>query len=170
MRNVVLVIALLVSGLFPASVKAAASGRVGYVETARVLRESKAAIAAREKLEGSLKEKQAVVDAEKVKVDALKAELDKGEKTLSQSQKEAKAKEILDRSAALQKMVADARKDVGEADQASTNAVVERMKATLEKLRKAKGYDLIVEKASVLSARDDLDLTGELIKAMDAQR
>ncbi len=164
--------ALVFLSIAPAVARAATAGKVGYVELARVLRDSSAAKGARDQLQKAVQAKQAAVDLEKAKVDVLKAELDKAAPTLSEVQKNARAKEILDRQTALQKMVVDARKEVGDADQASTKVVVDRMKAVLDKVAKAKGYDLVVEKsaASVLFARDGIDLTDDVIKAMDAQK
>jgi outer membrane protein len=156
--------------LTPALATAAPGGRVGFVELARVLRESKAAGAFREKLEADLKERQAAVNAEKAKLDALEAEYAKAEKTATEAQKQARQKELQEKSAALQKRVADARKEVTDADQASTKSVVELMNSVLTKIAESKGYDLVVEKAgaSVLYGRRGVDLTDEVIRQMDA--
>jgi outer membrane protein len=151
---------------------ARAAEKLGYVDVAKVLADSRAGKTARAQLDKGVKERQSRVDEEKRKLEALKADYERNASTLTDQQKQARQQDFQEKAQAYQKTVAGARKEVSDSDAEQTRKVMEQMRLVIDSIGKADDYGLIVEKSatSVLYAKDGTDLTGKVVRQMDAQK
>src|SRR6266851_4760424 len=125
----------------------ASNGRVAIVDIQRILARSVAGAAAREQLEKDKAGMQRQLDGQKVELEKMRDELEKKGQLLS----------------------ADARREKKE--DALLQKVLQDVAGLIQRLGKEKGFAVVVERqrAGVLYASTDADLTDDVLKAYDDQ-
>jgi outer membrane protein len=141
--------------------------KLAMVDMQRVLNETKAGKAARDKLEKSSKSKQAKFDKKRA---ALEAEA--GKLGTLKGQELAAAQEKLQReSIELQNMLMALEQELGEQHNKLLETMYQNAQAIVAELAKDKGLDLVLvrDPMTVIYAKDGLDITGEVVQRYDAK-
>ena len=141
--------------------------KLAMVDMQRVLNETKAGKAARAKLEKSSKSKQAKFDKKRA---ALEAEA--GKLGSLKGQELAAAQEKLQReSVELQNMLMALEQELGDQHNKLLESMYSNAQAIVADLAKEKGLDLVLvrDPMTVIYAKDNLDITTEVVSRYDAK-
>ncbi|MGW8271842.1 MAG: OmpH family outer membrane protein [Thermodesulfovibrionales bacterium] len=143
--------------------------KIGYVNMRKALNECVAGKGAKDNLEKTIKDRQALLDEEKKKLEGLQEDFEKKAALLSDKAKQEKQKEFQEKVQAYQKMVADAQKELNEKEAAATKSIIEGLRSVIAEFAAKEGYTLVFEETeiSVLYAKEGLDLTDRVIKLYD---
>jgi outer membrane protein len=155
----------LVSG--PAAAEVPKVKKLAMVDMQRVINETKAGKAARDKLEKSSKSKQAKFDKKR---SALEAEAQK--LGTLRGQELAAAQEKLQReSIELQNMLMALEQELGDQHNKLLESMYQNAQAIVAELAKEKGLDLVLvrDPMTVLYAKDGLDITADVVQRYDAK-
>lgn len=140
--------------------------RVGFVNTDRIFKEATTAKAAQAKLEQEFSKR------EKDLVDqgaAIKAQSDKLEReapTLSESQRSARQKQLVDMDRDFQRKRREFQEDLNARKNEELQQVLERANKVVKQVAEAEKYDLILQDAVYINPKHDI--TDKVIKALNA--
>ena len=100
----------------------------------------------------------------------MQQELEQGGMMLSDETKRAKAVEFQKKMYELQQTYGQLQQELAQAEAKATKKIFDKMGVIIKDIAKEKSYDLVLERteSAVLFAKDDMDLTGELIKRYNA--
>lgn len=139
---------------------------MGFVNTDRIFKEASTAKAAQAKLEQEFSKR------EKELVDlgaSLKSLVDKFERespTLSESQKNARQKQLLEQDRDFQRKRREFQEDLNQRRNEETAGIVERANKVIKGIFEGEKYDLILQ--DVVFAGPRVDITDKVIKALNA--
>jgi outer membrane protein len=136
--------------------------RVAYIDLQRVLARSAAGVAAREQLERDKAGMQKDIEVKRKELETLRDELEKkGPLMTADERKRRDAARLAD----------DFQKELEKKESVLLQKVLQDVSGVIEKVGKERGYELIIERqrAAVLYASPEADLTEEIIKAYDQQ-
>jgi outer membrane protein len=147
---------------------AGAPGRIAFVSTERILRDSAPAMRAQKKLEGEFKKR----DDELAKVaDQLKRmqeELDKNSVTMSETQRRNKEREFGDLNRDFQRKQREFREDINARRNEELAQVVEQANRVIRQIAEQEKFDIIFqEMPAYVSPR--IDITDKVIKALEGK-
>jgi outer membrane protein len=140
--------------------------RVGFVNTDRIFKEATTAKMAQTKLE------QEFAKREKELVDfgnTLKAASDKFEReapTLSESQRGARQKQLVDQDRDFQRKRREFQEDLNSRKNEELQQVLERANKVVKQVAEAEKYDVILQEAVYINPKHDI--TDKVIKALNA--
>ncbi len=157
------VVTSLVAG--PASAEVPKVQKLAMVDMQRVLNDTKAGKAARNKLEKSSKVKQAKFDKKRANLESEAAKLGS-----LKGQELAAAQEKLQReSIELQNMLMALEQELGDQHNKLLEKMYKNSQAIVADMAKEKSIDLVLvrDPMTVIYAKDGLDVTGEVIKRYD---
>lgn len=144
-----------------------ASPKIGYIDTQRVLRESKAAQDARNAIVEDLKQKQAVYQAKEQEV--LRMQQDYAKERDALSKEIAKDRqEILSKSIKeLKRLKVDLEEELNKKHREMTETILREVAEIIKDFRSEKDYTLLFERKNIISADPDIDVTDEIIRIYD---
>jgi len=168
-------LALVLATIFLAGVStqamAQAQPNIGVFDLQKVLNDSKKGKAARATLEKNFKSKQDALKKKEGEITKLRDELVKMVKS-----KSAKPEELSKKDEELQKLMVAYQEQLGKANDDMRNDEEKALKPLVDKavqtagdLGRQRGYIMVIEvqQAGVVFALDNMDLTGDIIKAVD---
>jgi outer membrane protein len=160
-----LVLATLLAGC--ALGAAAQELKIGYINSERLLRESAPAKAAQTKLESEFgrREREITEDANQLKAAADR--LDKEAPTLSETERNRRQRELIDRDRDLQRKRRAFQEDLNQRKNEELANVVERANRVIKKIFDDEKYDLILQDG-VVFAGPRVDITEKVIRALNA--
>jgi outer membrane protein len=140
-------------------------GKLAMVDMQRVLNETKAGKAARDKLEKSSKAKQAKFDKKREKLESDASKLD----TLSGAQLAAAQEKLQQESMELQNMLMALEQELAKQQQQLLEEMYSNSQAIVAEIAKSKGLDLVLvrDQMTVIYAKAGLDITAEVVKSYD---
>jgi outer membrane protein len=147
---------------------ARAEVKMGYVDLQKALTQVSEGKAAKDKLEKRVKAKQVEFDKMQDDVKRLKDELETQGAMMKDELKRQKIQDYQRKLMELQDFYLGNQKELAEEEAKLTKPILERFEKILRKLGKDEGYTLIVEKAAVVYAGPQVDLTERLIKEFNA--
>lgn len=170
MRTIVAVVVAAVVSLSAPCV--AEETRVYVVDMQRVINESLVGKAARSNLEADAKKREAVLEKSRKELAKLGEDLQKQGALLSADALEEKRRVYAKRERDFQRLVEDQRAEVGKRQDAEMVKVIKEIDAAIAEVGAKGGYPFIIEKDPrlVLHANARLDLTAEVVKALDAKK
>lgn len=144
---------------------------IGYVDMRKVMNESKAGKRDTAVLEKLAKEKQAALQKEDQKLQALQQDFQKNAMILTDQQKQEKQKDFQGKVEAFKKMQADAQQDFGKRQAELTNKAIAEIKLLVVDLAREQKLAFVFEMAeiAVLHAEPGMDLTPKVIEKYDAK-
>ena len=147
-----------------------ASAKVGVIDTQEVLRDSRAAKDARAILLEDLKEKSGLFSKKQDEVRLLEEELKiKGDK-MEESERRGKT-DLLSREVKnLQRLKDDLEEELNRKNVELTQRILEEVLEILKEFRKKNKFSLILEKKTVVSHDEGIDITKDIIKLYDARK
>ena len=159
--------AMLVAGfvLIP-SVGFAQQLKVGYVNLQRAINEVEEGKKAKARLKRDFKKKQQKLDALQNELKKMKKTFDDKTMMLNEETKRKKAMEFQRKMYELQQTYMKLQGELAKAEAKATKKIFDKMGKIIKQIAKEKKYDLVLERteSAILYARDDMDLTNELIK------
>lgn len=164
MKNIILVIA---SVLMTTSLQAEI--KIGVVDMQAALQGVSAGKSAKSKLENEFKKKQAEFQKKEQGLKKMKDELEKKALAYTEEQKRKKAMEFNQKMMAFREEVGKSQQAIALRERELTLPIIEELRKQVDVLAKKKGFSIVLEKSeqSVMFAKDDLDLTKDLISAFE---
>jgi outer membrane protein len=147
------------------------NGRVAIVDIQRILARSVAGAAAREALEKDKAGMQRQLDGQKVELEKMRDELEKKGQLLSADARREKQDALERKVRDVRRLVDDLQAQLQKKEDALLQKVLADVAGLIQRLGKEKGYAIVVERqrAGVLYASADADLTEDVLKAYDDQ-
>ncbi len=151
-----------------ASLAQAQDFKMGFVNTERIFREAASAKQAQAKLEQEFaKREKELVDAG----NALKAASEKLEReapTLSESQRNARQKQLIEQDRDFQRKRREFQEDLNARKNEEQQVVVERANRAVKQVAESEKYDVVFQEAVYVNPRHDI--TDKVIKALNAAK
>ena len=161
MGSLLITIALLI----PTASFAQETKKIAFVDLQRALNEVDEGKKAKTKLKKEFEERQKQLDKRQKELEALKAELEQ-QMMLSEEAKRGKAMNFQQKMYELQQTYMQLQGELAQQEAAATKKIFDKMGKIIEEMAKEKGYDLVLERteSAILFAKDNMELTDELIK------
>jgi len=160
------VLSMALAALMPAS-HAQAENRIGFVNTARILRDAVPAVRAQKKIEAEFAKR----DQELAKIaDQLKRmqdELERQGVTMPESQRRTKEREFNDQNRDFQRRQREFREDLNQRRNEELALVVEQANRVIRQIAEQEKYDIIFQDAVYANPR--IDITDRVIKALESK-
>ena len=149
----------------------ASNGRVAIVDVQRILARSVAGAAAREALEKDKAAMQRQLDGQKTELEKMRDELEKKGQLLSADARREKQDAMERKVRDVRRLVDDLQAQLQKKEDALLQKVLQEVAGLIQRLGKEKGYSVVIERqrAGVLFAAVDADLTDDVLKAYDDQ-
>ena len=150
---------------------ATSSGRVAIVDIQRILARSVAGTAAREQLEKDKAAMQRQLDGHKGELEKMREELEKKGQLLSADARRDKQDAMERKVRDVRRLVDDLQAQLQKKEDALLQKVLQEVAGLIQRLGKEKGFSVVIERqrAGVLYAAVDADLTDDVLKAYDDQ-
>ncbi|MGA1041241.1 MAG: OmpH family outer membrane protein, partial [Burkholderiaceae bacterium] len=156
-------VSALVLSLAPVAV--AANGKVGFVSTERILRDSSPAKAAQKKLETEFAKREKEVQDLAAKLRGLSEKLERDAPVMAEAERGKRQREIADMERDLQRRQREFREDLNQRRNEELAAVVERANRAIRQIAEAEKYDIIFQEA--VYASPGIDITEKVIRVLN---
>ena len=164
----VLVIAGLVAGLACGNAMAAAN--VVVADSQAALMATDVAKKAIEKLQGELKTQRDRMDAIRKEVKAIEDRFQKDASVLSEAEKKNLQKQAESKLSEYRNLAETVQKRSQEVQGELLQRMIPKMETVIDELRKANGYDIIIEKKNVIFADPSADITRKITEKLNASK
>ena len=140
--------------------------RIGFVNTDRIFKEASTAKAAQTKLEQefSKREKDLVDQGAAIKANADR--LERESPTLSESQRQARQKQLVDQDRDFQRKRREFQEDLNARKNEELQQVLERANRVVKQVAESEKYDLILQEAVYVNPKHDI--TEKVIKVLNS--
>ena len=142
----------------------APTGKFGFVNTERILREAAPAVLAQKRIDAEFRKRDNEISRIAAQLKQLQADLDKNAK-MSEQQRRGKEREFADLNRDFQRNQRVFREDLDKRRTEEMAAVVEQANRIIREIAEQEGYDIIFQDSVFASAR--IDITDRVMKAMD---
>lgn len=165
-KSIIVPAVLIIVAIFTCSAFAADAAKIGVVSFEKIIKESSAGKVMQKDLKANFEQLQAKLQAEEKKVKDMSAALEREALVLSAEKKLERQRELRDKADDLKKMNADYTQEIRILQNKKINQIQKEIFEISNKLGKAQGYLLIIEKktAGVIYAADEVDITDTVIK------
>jgi outer membrane protein len=169
MKKFVLLLPLLM--LLNPVAMAADQPAIGYVDVRKVLLESKLGKKNKAEFEKMIKEKEGALGKEEEKLKAMQESFQKDQLMMTDEQKMARQKTFQEKADAYQKMVRDAKQEIGKKDNEYTSKALTEIRAIVADLAREMKLSLVLEasESGLLYAEQSMDLTPKVMEKYDAK-
>lgn len=141
--------------------------KIGFVDMNKIMKDSKAAVKAREVFRKDLDAKKATLKEKSEKVAKLDKELKKLDKDSSEWKE--KRDKLAGEFKELKKMEKDVNEQLQKKDVELTKKIIADVQQILNKMVKSENYSIILDKKSFMAGKDGFDITDKVMKMYDAQ-
>ena len=150
----------------------AAEGKLLVVDMQRVITDSILGKAAQADLQNEAKKREAKLQQRGGQVKEMAEQIEKQSSLLSKDALEQKKQEVAKKQKELERTVADERQEMAKFRDEALMKVVKAARKAVQDIAAAKGAPIIMEKDPqvVLYVNPELDITGEVIKALDNKK
>ncbi|HUQ74650.1 MAG TPA: OmpH family outer membrane protein [Burkholderiales bacterium] len=153
----------------PAQDKPAApalTGKFGFVNTERILRDATPAQRAQKKIEAEFQKRDQELARLADQLKRMQEELEKNGVTMSETQRRTKEREFADLNREFQRKQREFREDLNQRRNEELAQVVEAANRVIRQIAEQEKYDIIFQDAVFASPR--IDITDKVIKALEA--
>jgi len=154
---------------FAAGSVGAAATKVGFINMQKVLANSDAGKAAQKAMEKKMKELKASFKKEEDALLALKKEIEKKSSAWSEEKKQEKAIEFQKKRRDLGMKQEDANLELKRLREKHIGPILKKLEVVIQEVAKKEGYTMIFPRSAIVYAADSVDLTSEIIKALNAK-
>jgi outer membrane protein len=142
-------------------------GRIGFVNTARILRDAAPAVRAQKKIEAEFakRDQELAKTAEQLK--RMQDELERQGVTMQESQRRAKERDFNDLNRDFQRRQREFREDLNQRRNEELALVVEQANRVIRQIAEQEKYDIIFQDAVYANPR--IDITDRVIKALEGK-
>ena len=164
--NAATVIAL---ALAAATLPAAAQGesRIGFVNTARILRDAVPAVRAQKKIEAEFSKRDQELAKTGDQLKRMQDELERQGVTMAESQRRTKERDFNDLNRDFQRRQREFREDLNQRRNEELALVVEQANRVIRQIAEQEKYDIIFQDAVYANPR--IDITDRVIKALEGK-
>lgn len=157
--------ALLASGAHAAEMK------IGFVDMQKAVQSTDSGKKAKKDLEGEFEKKKKELQAKEGDLKKMGEDLEKKKSVLSEEALAKKQSEFQEEMMKYREVVGKSQMDLQKKERDLTQPILDKMRRTIEKVAKEKGYSMVLENnAIVLFASKDNDLTDEVVKAFEKEK
>lgn len=157
---------ILVSGiaLVTISCGALAEGKIGFVNSQKILNDAPQAAKAKKKIEKDFEKRDQELQRIAKQLQGLQENLDKNAVTMAESDRRNKEREFGDLNRDFQRKQREFREDLSQRQNEEMAAIFERVNKVIKQIAEAEKYDVIFQEAVYASPR--IDITDRVIKAL----
>lgn len=157
--------ALSLSLVLPTMTHAQAAVKIGFVNTERILRDSKFAVESQKKMERDFAKRQKELEdlATKVKGEATK--LDKDAITLPEAEKARRQRDLAEMDREFQRKRREFEEDLAQRKNQVVGELVERANRVIRQIAEKENYDIIFQEAVYANKR--IDITDQVLGSLD---
>jgi outer membrane protein len=164
---VVFAMALSMGALFAGSASAQAEGRIGFVNTERILRDAVPAQRAQKKIEAEFAKRDQELSKMADQLKKTQDDLEKNTVTMSETQRRNKEREFADVNREFQRKQREFREDLNSRRNEELAQVVEQANRVIRQIAEAEKYDIIFQDAVYANPR--IDITDKVIKTLEGK-
>lgn len=166
MKNMLIVLSMLMTASF-----AHAEAKVGYIDMQKAIQSTSAGKKAKTELEGDFNKKKKELEKKEADLKKMGEDLEKKKSVLSEDALNKKQAEFQEEMLKYRDVVGKSQIEIQKKERELTAPILEKMKKTIAKLAKEKGYTMVIENSQmVLYATPDADLTDEVVKAFEKEK
>ena len=144
-----------------------AEGKIGFVNSQKILNEAPQAARAKKKLEKDFEKRDQDLQRIAKQLQGMQENLDKNAVTMAESERRAKEREFGELNRDFQRKQREFREDLSLRQNEENAAIIEKANKAIKQLAETEKYDLIVQ--DVVWASPKLDITDKIIKALAAE-
>ena len=170
-RLPILILAALCASFAAAQDKPAApplTGKFGFVNTERILREAAPAQRAQKKIEAEFKKRDEELAKVASELKRLQEDLEKNAVTMSDAQRRTKERDFGELNRDFQRKQREFREDLNSRRNEELAQVVQQANSVIRQIAEQEKYDIIFQDAVFASPR--IDITEKVIKALEAAK
>jgi outer membrane protein len=163
----ILVAAALALAALPAAAQAPGQGKIGFVNTERILRDAVPAQRAQKKIEAEFQKRDQELARMAEQLKRLQDELERDAMTLSETQRRNKEREFGDVNREFQRKQREFREDLNQRRNEELAQIVEQANRVIRQIAEQEKFDIIFQDAVFASPR--IDITDKVIKALEGK-
>jgi outer membrane protein len=145
----------------------AQTGKFGFVNTERILRDAVPAQRAQKKIEAEFQKRDQELAKIAGELKRMQDDLDKNSVTMSEAQRRGKEREFGDMNREFQRKQREFREDLNQRRNEELARVVEQANRVIRQIAEQEKFDIIFQDAVFASPR--IDITDKVIKALDGK-
>ncbi len=142
-------------------------GKLGFVNTERIMRESAPAQRAQKKIEGEFTKRDQEVSRIADQLKRLQEELEKNAVTMTENQRRTKERELTELDRDFQRRRREFQEDLNQRRNEELAQVLEQANRAIRQIAEQEKYDIIFQDAVYANPR--IDLTEKVIKALEGK-
>jgi outer membrane protein len=142
--------------------------RIGFVSTDRILRDANAAKAAQAKLEQDFSRREKELNDMGGALKAASERLERDAPTLSDSQRAARQKALVEQDRDFQRKRREFQEDLNARKNEELQQVLERANRVIRQVAEQEKYDLVIQEAVYINPKHDI--TDKVIRALNASK
>jgi len=146
---------------------ALAEGKIGFVNTERILRDAAPAVRAQKKIEAEFAKRDQELSKVADQLKRMQDELEKNGVTMSETQRRAKERDFNELSRDFQRRRREFQEDLNQRRNEELASVVEQANRVIRQIAEQDKYDIIFQDAVYANPR--IDLTDKVIKALEGK-
>jgi len=143
------------------------TGKFGFVNTERILRDAAPAVKAQKKIEAEFQKRDQELAHAAEQLKKMQDELEKNSVTMSETQRRTKEREFGDLNRDFQRRQREFREDLNQRRNEELAQVVEQANRVIRQIAEQEKYDIIFQDAVFASPR--IDITDKVIKALEGK-
>ncbi len=167
MRPTLVSVLSLAAALALPAAPAAAEGKIGFVNTERIMRDSAPAQRAQKKIEGEFTKRDQELTRLADQLKRLQEDLEKNAVTMAETQRRAKERELADLDRDFQRRRREFQEDLNQRRNEELAQVLEQANRAIRQIAEQEKYDIIFQDAVYANPR--IDLTDKVIKALEGK-
>jgi len=141
-----------------------ADGKIGIINTEKVMRDSEPAKKAMKKLEKEFEKRGQDLEKLRQQAQRLQEEVEKNGLTMAENARKLKERELADVTRDYQRKQRELNEDFNARRNEELQAVVDRTNKAIRVIAEKEGYDLVLQEAAYVNPR--VDITEKVIKAL----
>jgi outer membrane protein len=143
---------------------ALAEGKIGFVNSQKILNDAPQAARAKKKIEKDFEKRDQDLQRIAKQLQGMQENLDKNGVTMSESERRAKEREFGELNRDFQRKQREFREDLSQRQNEEMAAIFERVNKIIKQIAEADKYDIIFQEAVYANPR--IDITDKVIKAL----
>ena len=146
------------------SVTAMAEGKIGFVNSQKILNDAPQASRAKKKIEKDFEKRDQDLQRIAKQLQGMQENLDKNSVTMAESERRTKEREFADLNRDFQRKQREFREDLSQRQNEEMASIFERVNKIIKQIAEAEKYDIIFQEAVYANPR--IDITDRVIKAL----
>ena len=143
---------------------AMAEGKIGFVNSQKILNDAPQAARAKKKIEKDFEKRDQDLQRIAKQLQGMQENLDKNAVTMAESERRAKEREFAELNRDFQRKQREFREDLSQRQNEEMASIFERVNKIIKQIAEAEKYDIIFQEAVYANPR--IDITDRVIKAL----